>query len=85
MTLAEIPDALWSALRSFQVVLRESANALACSSSVMRPALLSAIRNSLILLDCRALASAMPTVAACGNPGSAKYMISRSKCSFDSR
>jgi len=51
---AERPEALWLALRMVQAVLRESPSALACSSSVRKPADLIASASSLIFKDCRA-------------------------------
>jgi hypothetical protein len=53
MIAAESPEALWLALRMVQAVLRQSPSAVACSSSVTKPAVTRASPISLILDDCR--------------------------------
>src|SRR5712691_6301022 len=57
MTVAERPEHLCWPFRTVQVVLREIPRALACSSSVMNPAVMRASPSSLILDDCRAFIS----------------------------
>jgi len=52
------------------VVVRGSPSALACSSSEIRPTRRSATSNSLILIDCLALACAMGAGCCCRNPPS---------------
>ena len=56
---ADRPEALWLALQIVQAVLREFPGALACSSSVTKPAAWTNSASSLILEDWRSFISVL--------------------------